>query len=52
MARPLRIDVPDGVYHVTGRGLERRPIVRNDADRLTSRSAPTALAVRAPKNEK
>ena len=33
MARPLRIDLPDGVYHVTSRGLERRRIVRDDADR-------------------
>lgn len=33
MARPLRIEIPDGVYHVTSRGLERRRIVRGDADR-------------------
>lgn len=33
MARPLRIDIADGVYHVTSRGLERRRIVRDDADR-------------------
>jgi len=33
MARPLRIEIPDGVYHVTSRGLERRAIVRDDADR-------------------
>jgi REP element-mobilizing transposase RayT len=33
MARPLRIDVEDGVYHVTSRGLERRRIVSDDADR-------------------
>ena len=33
MARPLRIDVPDGVYHVTSRGLERRAVVRDDRDR-------------------
>ena len=25
--------MPDGVYHVTSRGLERRPIVRDDIDR-------------------
>jgi hypothetical protein len=31
MARPLRIEVPDGIYHVTSRGLERRAIVREDA---------------------
>ena len=33
MARPLRIHYPDAVYHVTGRGLERRGIVRDDDDR-------------------
>ena len=33
MARPLRIDVPNGIYHVTTRGLDRLPIVRDDADR-------------------
>ena len=33
MARPLRIGVPGGEYHVTCRGLERRAIVRDDADR-------------------
>jgi len=26
MARPLRIEVPDGIYHVTSRGLERRNV--------------------------
>ena len=33
MARPLRIEIADGVYHVTSRGLERHSIVRSDADR-------------------
>ncbi|MBL7132529.1 MAG: transposase [Phycisphaerae bacterium] len=33
MARPLRIVIPDGIYHVTTRGLERRKIVRDDQDR-------------------
>ena len=33
MARPLRVEVADGVYHVTSRGLERRAIVRDDIDR-------------------
>jgi putative transposase len=33
MARPLRIDMPDGQYHVTSRGLERRAIVHDDTDR-------------------
>jgi putative transposase len=33
MTRPLRIDVADGLYHVTSRGWERRTIVRDDGDR-------------------
>ncbi len=33
MARPLRINVPDGTYHVTSRGVERRSIVADDLDR-------------------
>jgi len=34
MARPLRIDLVDGWYHVTARGNERRDIFRDDGDRL------------------
>ncbi len=33
MARPLRIEYPGAHYHVMSRGNERRPIVRDDADR-------------------
>ena len=33
MARPLRIQYPGAVYHVTGRGNERRPIFNDDDDR-------------------
>ena len=33
MARPLRIQFPGAVYHVISRGNERKPIVRDDADR-------------------
>ena len=33
MARPLRLELADGVYHVTARGNERRSIFRDDADR-------------------
>ena len=33
MARPLRIEFPGALYHVTSRGNERRPIVRSDGDR-------------------
>lgn len=34
MARPLRIQFPGAHYHVMSRGIERRPIVRDDYDRL------------------
>jgi putative transposase len=33
MARPLRVDVPGGWYHVTARGNERKSIFRDDEDR-------------------
>ena len=33
MARPLRIDLAGGWYHVTARGIERRAIFRDDCDR-------------------
>lgn len=33
MARPLRIETEDGLYHVTSRGWERRVLVRDDRDR-------------------
>ena len=35
MARPLRIDIAGGVYHVTTRGWERRDVVDDDEDRCT-----------------
>jgi putative transposase len=35
MARPLRIEFPGAVYHVTSRGNEKRPIFKNDRDRKT-----------------
>ena len=34
MSRPLRIEFPGAVYHVTARGDRREPIYRDDADRL------------------
>lgn len=34
MTRPLRIDFPDALYHVTSRGDRREPIFVDDADRL------------------
>ncbi len=33
MARPLRLQFPGAIYHVMSGGIERRPIVRDDADR-------------------
>ena len=33
MARPLRIEFPGAVYHVTSRGNERRAVFRDDQDR-------------------
>jgi putative transposase len=33
MTRPLRIDLPGGLYHVTSRGWERRSIFASDSDR-------------------
>ncbi len=33
MARPLRIEMENGLYHVTARGWERRGIVKSDRDR-------------------
>ena len=35
MARPLRIELADGVYHVVARGNERKLIYRDEADRET-----------------
>ena len=34
MARPLRIDVEDGIYHVVTRGIDRNAIFRADGDRI------------------
>ena len=33
MARPLRIEFPGAVYHVTSRGDRREPIFVDDVDR-------------------
>ena len=35
MSRQLRIEIENGIYHVTARGWERRGIVRDDRDRET-----------------
>ena len=34
MTRPLRLQLPGALYHVTARGNRRAPIYRHDADRL------------------
>ena len=34
MCRPLRIELPGGLYHVTSRGDRREDIYRNDQDRV------------------
>ncbi len=45
MARPIRIEYEDAVYHVTARGNERRAIFRDDSDReLFLRAAGQACA--------
>jgi len=33
MSRPLRIEFPGVVYHMTSRGDRREPIYRDDSDR-------------------
>jgi REP element-mobilizing transposase RayT len=33
VARPLRIEIQGGRYHVTGRGNERKAVFRDDRDR-------------------
>ena len=33
MARPLRIEYPGAVYHITSRGNEKKPVYKNDQDR-------------------
>jgi hypothetical protein len=33
MARPLRIEYPGAVYHLTSRGNEKKPVFKDDAGR-------------------
>ena len=33
MARPIRIQYPGAIYHVTSRGHERKSLFQDDADR-------------------
>ena len=42
MARPLRIEFPGAVYHVTSRGNARADIVEDDSDRELILSGPRA----------
>ncbi len=34
MSRPLRLDLPDAIHHVTARGNAREPVYRDETDRL------------------
>jgi REP element-mobilizing transposase RayT len=34
MPRPLRVEFPDALYHITARGVLKAPIVRDDHDRI------------------
>jgi putative transposase len=36
MSRPLRIEFPGAIYHVTSRGDRREPIYKDDEDRHTA----------------
>ena len=33
MTRPLRIEYPGAVYHITSRGNEKKPVFKDDSDR-------------------
>ncbi|HEX7704980.1 MAG TPA: transposase [Thermoanaerobaculia bacterium] len=46
MARPLRLEFSDALYHVTSRGNEQRDIFRSDQDRLTFLAFLGAAAIR------
>jgi putative transposase len=35
MARPLRIEYPGAVYHITNRGNDKKDIFKDDQDRET-----------------
>ena len=34
MARPVRVDVANGWYHITARGIERRAIFADERDHI------------------
>jgi len=36
MSRPLRLEFPGAIFHITSRGNERRPIFGDDEDRATA----------------
>lgn len=42
MGRPLRIEYPGALYHVTSRGNEKRKIFLQDSDRLRFKEFPNA----------
>jgi REP element-mobilizing transposase RayT len=43
VARPKRIFVPDGIYHVVSRGSNREPLYRCDGDRVAFTDRLTAV---------
>ena len=45
MARPLRIEFPGAIYHVTSRGDRREPIYLDDDDRAAFLAVLAAAAV-------
>src|SRR5258708_26330081 len=45
MARPVRIEYPGAVYHLTSRGNERKAIFRADADRQAARPSLLGRAI-------
>ena len=45
MSRPLRVDVPDGWYHVMSRGIDQRVIFKDDRDRRSDWGRDVALCL-------
>ena len=46
MARPLRIEHPGAVYHITSRGKEKKTVFKDDQDRETSLNIEISAMVR------
>jgi len=52
MARPLRIDLTGGYYHVLNRGLERRAIFEDNRDRIAEGAEGVGLCNNSPEQPK